>query len=156
MFRGRDLQGATREPAFRGKFREVEETTKPPSKPHEPTRHVEPEVDHVLDRGTARITVRGELAEAARRPLVRCLTDLLLAHEPLQRVELNVAGVTFMNSAGMAVLVQLQRMATPRRVEVALVAPPAAVARPLQLSGLWHRFPVLDVPEGLHPEDGGS
>jgi stage II sporulation protein AA (anti-sigma F factor antagonist) len=116
----------------------------------------EPEVDHTLEDGTARITVRGELTEAARRPLVRCMTDLLLGHQPLDRVELHIAEVSFMNSAGMAVLVQLQKMADPRRVVVALVAPPVAVARPLQLSGLWHRFELLDVPEGLHPEPGSA
>ena len=44
--------------------------------------------------------------------------------------------------AGMAVLVQLQKLGQPRGVEVVLVAPPVAVARPLQLSGLWLRFPV--------------
>ena len=111
----------------------------------------EPEVEHRLDDGLARITVRGELTEAARRPLVRCMTDLLLAHEPLQRTDLHLGAVSYMNSAGMAVLVQVQKMAAPRGVEVVLVAPPAAVARPLQLSGLWHRFEMVDVPEGLHP-----
>ena len=74
------------------------------------------------------------------------MTDLLLGHQPLQRAELHLAGVSFMNSAGMAVLVQLQKMADPRRVVVVLVAPPAAVARPLQLSGLWHRFATVDCP----------
>jgi stage II sporulation protein AA (anti-sigma F factor antagonist) len=127
----------------------VEETTKP-----QPVGHAEPEVEHRLDDGTARITVRGELTEAARRPLVRCMTDLLLAHEPLQRTELHLAEVSFMNSAGMSVLVQVQRMAAPRGVEVALVAPPVAVARPLQLSGLWHRFETVDVPDHLHPQTG--
>ena len=127
------------------------ETTKP-----EPTSPGEPAVDHTLDDGTARITVRGELTEAARRPLVRSMTDLLLGHEPLQRAELHLAGVSFMNSAGMAVLVQLQKMADPRRVAVVLVAPPRVVARSLQLSGLWHRFEMVDVPEGLHPETGGA
>ena len=82
--------------------------------------------------------------------------DQLLGHQPLQRAELHLAGVSFMNSAGMAVLVQLQKMADPRRVVVVLVSPPAAVARPLQLSGLWHRFEMVDVPEGLHPETGGA
>ena len=118
--------------------------------------HPEPTVEQASVDGTARVTVRGELTEAARRPLVRVLTDLLLAHEPLQRVELLVDGVSFMNSAGMAVLVQLQRMAAPRGIEVVLVGPPAAVVRPLQLSGLWHRFPMVDVPEGLQPGAGGS
>lgn len=129
----------------------MEETTKPES-----TAHAAPDVDHTLDGGTARITVRGELTEAARRPLVRCMTDLLLAHEPLQRAELHLAEVSFMNSAGMAVLVQVQKMAAPRGVAVVLVAPPHAVARPLQLSGLWHRFEMVDVPAELHPETGAS
>ncbi len=120
----------------------------------ESTSRAEPEVDHSLDDGIARITVRGELTESSRRPLVRCLTELLLGHQPLQRAELHLADVSFMNSAGMAVLVQLQKMADPRRVTVALVAPPVAVARPLQLTGLWHRFEMVDVPEGLHPQAG--
>jgi stage II sporulation protein AA (anti-sigma F factor antagonist) len=56
----------------------------------------------------------------------------------------------------MAVLVQVQKMAVPRGVEVVLVAPPAVVVRPLQLSGLWHRFPMEDVADGLHPGAGSS
>ena len=97
---------------------------------------------HELDGDVATITVRGELTEAARRPLVRTMTDLLLQVPSLRRTRLDLTGVPFMNSAGMAVLVQLQRMAQPRGVEVPLVSPPPAVSRPLQLSGLWHRFPV--------------
>jgi anti-anti-sigma factor len=102
----------------------------------------EPRVAHELSGDTAVVTVEGELTEAARRPLVRVLTDLLLEVPTLRRAELHLRGVTFMNSAGTAVLVQLQRMAKPRGVEVVLVSPPAAVARPLQLTGLWHRFEV--------------
>jgi anti-anti-sigma regulatory factor len=40
------------------------------------------------------------------------------------------------------VLVQVQKLASPRGIEVALVRPTSAVIRPLQLSGLWHRFPI--------------
>ncbi|WP_233498368.1 STAS domain-containing protein [Blastococcus sp. TF02A-26] len=92
------------------------------------------------------LTLSGELTEAARRPLVRALTDALLEVSTLRRVELLLGDVTFMNSAGMAVLVQLQKMATPRGVEIVLVRPRAVVARPLQLSGLWHRFTVTEEP----------
>jgi anti-anti-sigma regulatory factor len=42
------------------------------------------------------------------------------------------------------VLVQGQRMAAPRGIEVVLVDPPTLVIRPLQLSGLWHRFPIVE------------
>ncbi len=106
------------------------------------------EVTSVLEGQTVRITVTGELTDAARRPLVRTLTDLMLSVPTLHRAELHLAGVTFMNSAGMAVLVQLQRLGRPRGVEVVLVAPPIAVIRPLQLSGLWHRFPVQEEAAG--------
>jgi stage II sporulation protein AA (anti-sigma F factor antagonist) len=104
----------------------------------------EPEVTHALDDDTARLTLTGELTEAARRPLVRVLTDLLLHHHSLARVVLDTRAASFMNSAGMAVLVQLQRMAAPRGVEVALLDPLESVLRPLQLSGLWRRFPIID------------
>ena len=93
-----------------------------------------------------RLTLTGELTEAARRPLVRALTDVLLEVPTLRRVELGLGEVAFMNSAGMAVLVQLQKMGAPRGVDVVLVRPRAVVARPLQLSGLWHRFTVAEEP----------
>ncbi len=113
----------------------VEETTSPASP-------AEPEVGHRVENGIARLTLDGELSEAARRPLVRVVTDLLLGQPAPARVELDLSGVTFMNSAGMAVLVQLQRLAAPRGIEVALVDPAPVVVRPLQLSGLWRRFPI--------------
>ena len=120
--------------APRGNGRDVEETT---------NSGVEPEVSHVLEGDTARVTLAGELTETARRPLVRLLTELLLQQQSLSRVLLDVRRVPFMNSAGMAVLVQVQRMTAPRAIEVALLDPPEGVRRPLQLSGLWRRFPVM-------------
>lgn len=102
----------------------------------------EPEVAHRVEDGTAKLALTGELTDTARRPLVRVLTDLLLGQPAPGRVELDLSGVDFMNSAGMAVLVQLQKLAAPRGIEVALVRPTPAVVRPLQLSGLWHRFPI--------------
>jgi anti-anti-sigma factor len=109
----------------------------------------------VLEGNTARLTVKGELTDAGRRPMVRVLTDLLLSQPSLHRVEINVRDVSFMNSAGMAVLVQAQRMTAPRGVEVVLVDAPPEVIRPLQLSGLWHRFPVRRSAPRDH-DDGGS
>jgi stage II sporulation protein AA (anti-sigma F factor antagonist) len=97
-----------------------------------------------LRKDTAVVTVVGELTEPARRPLVRALTDLLLSVPNLHRVELRLRDVTFMNSAGMAVLVQLQKLGKPRAVEIVLIEPPEPVTRPLQLAGLWHRFPVVE------------
>jgi anti-anti-sigma factor len=103
-----------------------------------------PEVTSVVEGDVAALTVVGELTEAARRPIVRILTDLLLAHGPLRRIELRLGEVTFLNSAGLAVLVQVLKLAAPRKIGVALVGPTDAVLRPLQLSGLWHRFEIVD------------
>jgi anti-anti-sigma factor len=107
---------------------------------HTSTDAAEPAVRQERDGDVVTLTVDGELTEGARRPLVRALTDLLLEHTPLQRVRLELSRVPFMNSAGLAVLVQLQKLAQPRGVRLVLVAAPVAVVRPLQLSGLWHRF----------------
>ena len=106
----------------------------------------EPEVRTSLDGDVAAVTLAGELTEAARRPLVRVMTDLLLGRPTLKAVRLDLRAVDFMNSAGMAVLIQLQKLGAPRGIDVVLVAPPDVVVRPLQLSGLWHRFPVDDRP----------
>ena len=100
-----------------------------------------------LDGDTARLAVVGELTDAARRPLVREVTDLLLAQPTLHRIDLDLRGVAFVNSAGIAVLVQLQKMTAPRAIELVLVAPPTAVVRPLQLTGLWHRFTISEPEE---------
>ena len=113
---------------------DVEETS--------PASPAETAVEHRVTDGTAHLTVTGELTDTARRPLVRVLTDLLLGQPAPARIELDLSAVTFMNSAGMAVLVQVQKLASPRGIEVALVRPTPAVVRPLQLSGLWHRFPI--------------
>jgi stage II sporulation protein AA (anti-sigma F factor antagonist) len=102
-----------------------------------------PKVTHVRLGETAMVSVVGELTEAARRPLVRTMTDLLLAPEPPRTVQLDLRRVEFANSAGLALLVQVQRMAAPRGVEVELLVATAAVARPLKLTGLWHRFTVI-------------
>src|SRR4051794_37066502 len=100
------------------------------------------------DDESAEITVVGELTEKARRPLVRAMTDLMLHVPGLRRVQVDTCGVTFMNSAGMAALVQLQKMGQPRAIETPLVVQSGLVARPLQVSGLWRRFTIVDRREG--------
>ncbi len=101
------------------------------------------------DAESAEIRVVGELTEAARRPLVRTMTDLMLQVPGLRRVQVDTRGVTFMNSAGMSALVQLQKMGQPRGIELPLVVQSPVVARPLQVSGLWRRFTVVDRREGV-------
>jgi anti-anti-sigma factor len=110
------------------------------------TAAAEPELQVTCTRGegSAEIRVVGELTEDARRPLVRTLTDLMLSGTALQRLQLDLRGVSFLNSAGIAALVQLQKMAQPRGIEIVLVVATSAVVQPLQLSGLWHRMTIVD------------
>ena len=123
---------------------------------------------HALDGDVARLTLTGELTGFARRPLMRVLTDLLLQVQSLHRVELDLRGVTFMNSAGMAVLVQALRMTSPRAIElVARASPvggdPAAAAQRalasvhLGRSPRRRRGPERDpgVPRPVSPSAGG-
>jgi stage II sporulation protein AA (anti-sigma F factor antagonist) len=96
------------------------------------------------DAESAEIRLVGELTEGARRPLLRAMTDLLLNAPGLRRVQIDTRGVTFMDSAGMATLVQVQKLCQPRGIDVALVVQGTAVVRPLTLSGLWHRFTIIE------------
>jgi anti-anti-sigma factor len=125
---------------------DVEETTSGanPSDQGNGADAAEPALTHVVEGDTARVSVAGELTEAARRPLVRLLTDLLLSARSLRRLELDLRRVTFVNSAGLSVLVQVQRLVAGHGIEPVLVAPSAVVRGPLMLSGLWHRFGLAD------------
>ena len=96
------------------------------------------------DGDGARVEVVGEVTDTARRPLVREVTDLLLDKAPLKRIELDLSRVSFLNSAGITALVQLQKLVQPRAIELVVVVEDTAVVRPLQLSGLWRRFTIVD------------
>jgi anti-anti-sigma factor len=111
---------------------------------HHSAPETEPAVSLRQDGDIVTLTVAGELTEGSRRPLIRAMTDLLLAQADLRAVRLDLRAVEFMNSAGTGVLVQLQKLGAPRGVDVVLVAPTPAVVRPLQLTGLWTRFHIDD------------
>ena len=103
------------------------------------------------DDASAHICITGDLTEDARRPLVRAMTDLMLNVPGLREVQLDTTGVTFVNSAGVSALVQLEKMGHPRGIEVPLVVGSSLVSRPLQVSGLWRRFRIIDRREGVPP-----
>jgi len=118
--------------------------------PHSPT------VTTTQEGDTARIRVVGELTEEARRPLVRAMTDLMLSSHELRKVELDLSEVDYMNSAGVSTLVQLERMAEPRGIAMPLIVRTSGVARPLQVSGLWRRFAIVDRREGTPEQTSES
>jgi anti-anti-sigma factor len=108
------------------------------------------------DAEHAEIRVTGELTEGVRKPLVRTMTDLLLGAPHLRKVRLDCSAVTFLNSAGVSTLVQVQRMCQPRGIDLSLVVHGTAVSRPLQLSGLWTRFTIIERRDDAHDTVHGS
>lgn len=95
-------------------------------------------------------------------PLLRLLGDIDLATAPLfqQAVEKQVAqrqrfvvdmdGVDFLSSAGLAVLVDLRQQMADQDLKWAVVAARQTVTRPLEITGLLTILPIFDtVPAAL-------
>jgi anti-sigma B factor antagonist len=89
-------------------------------------------------------------------PLVRLLGDVDLATAPLfqRAVEQQVAqrqgfvvdmdGVDFLSSAGLAVLVDLRQQMADQDLKWAVVAARTTVTRPLEITGLLTILPIFD------------
>jgi anti-sigma B factor antagonist len=95
-------------------------------------------------------------------PLLRLLGDIDLATAPLfkQAVEKQVEqrqnfvvdmdGVEFLSSAGLAVLVDLRQQMADQNLKWAVVAGRQTVTRPLEITGLLTILPIFDtVPAAL-------
>jgi anti-sigma B factor antagonist len=61
-----------------------------------------------------------------------------------KRIVVNLEGVEFMDSSGIATLVQAYKEARPFKGEVCLASPAGNVLRVLKLSNLTSLFPVFD------------
>ncbi|MBP2325771.1 anti-sigma B factor antagonist [Kibdelosporangium banguiense] len=95
-------------------------------------------------------------------PLVRLLGDVDLATAPLfqraveqqvaqrQRFVVDMDGVDFLSSAGLAVLVDVRQQMAEKDLKWAVVAARATVTRPLEITGLLTMLPIFDtVPAAL-------
>ncbi|MFJ8814914.1 STAS domain-containing protein [Amycolatopsis thermoflava] len=85
--------------------------------------------------GIAVLKVAGDIDVATAAPLDRAL-DELTAHRP-RVVVVDLGGVHFLGSAGLAALAQASEHA-----EIRVVAPTRQTARPLAITGLDQRLPV--------------
>lgn len=104
-------------------------------------------IDVVVDRpasGVVVATVSGELdmltAPSLRATVTAELTDCAV-------LVIDLAGVSFLGSAGLAVLVEASHEAERRQVELRVVATGRTVRRPLEITGLDEvltTFPTRD------------
>jgi anti-sigma B factor antagonist len=76
-------------------------------------------------------------------PVLRASLDTQLEQQPEQLV-VDLCGVQFLGSAGLAVLVETQKSARSREVGLTLVASTRAVTRPLEVTGLIDLFTIVD------------
>ncbi|MGY1642651.1 STAS domain-containing protein [Geodermatophilus sp. SYSU D00703] len=116
-------------------------------------RPAEPSVDGVFDDllalstrtgedGTVTVTAAGEV-DTFTAPLLRSVLDPQLQRQPTELV-IDLSGVQFLGSAGLAVLVETQKSALDRDVALRLITTTGAVTRALTVTGLIDLFTVTD------------
>jgi anti-sigma B factor antagonist len=94
------------------------------------------------DEGTVTVTVVGEV-DTFTAPVLRSSLDTQLEQQPRELV-IDLSGVQFLGSAGLAVLVETQKAARSRDVGLRLIATTRAVTRPLEVTGLIDLFTIGD------------
>lgn len=92
--------------------------------------------------GAVTVTVVGEV-DTFTAPVLRASLDTQLELQPSELV-IDLCGVQFLGSAGLAVLVETQKSARTREVGLTLVASTRAVTRPLEVTGLIDLFTIVD------------
>ena len=92
----------------------------------------------------ARVTATGEI-DSSSAPLLREQLDTLL-ESPLTELTIDLAGVTFLDSAGLCVLAAVHRR-VGSDVALRVLASSRAVIRPLQITGLWNLLHAEQVGE---------
>ena len=92
--------------------------------------------------GAVTVTVVGEV-DTFTAPVLRASLDTQLEQQPTELV-IDLCGVQFLGSAGLAVLVETQKSARSRDVELRLIANTRAVTRPLEVTGLIDLFTIAE------------
>jgi anti-sigma B factor antagonist len=92
--------------------------------------------------GVVTVTVVGEV-DTFTAPVLRSTLDSQLELQPRELV-IDLSGVQFLGSAGLAVLVETQKASRSREVALRLIASTRAVTRPLEVTGLIDLFTIAD------------
>jgi anti-sigma B factor antagonist len=101
------------------------------------------QLDVAIDRpsvGVAVLRVRGEIDTLTADTFAAAVTELLSARD--QTLVVDLTGVTFLASTGLAVLIEAARKAEVRPHRLRLVAPGRAVRRPLEITGTDRLFEI--------------
>lgn len=95
---------------------------------------------HVVERdGVLVVSVGGELDMATVQQAIPVLDDAVTRGRP---IVIDLTGLTFFASTGLAMLARLDEQRRNEPVDVRLVAAQRAVVLPLRLTGLHNLFPL--------------
>ncbi len=103
---------------------------------------VEPAPDDLValdvrrSEGSVCIVATGEI-DSSSAPQFRRTLETLLDEPDLSEIVVDLAGVTFLDSAGLCVLAAAHRRLKGRGMRLRVLASSRAVIRPLQITGLW-------------------
>jgi len=99
------------------------------------------EVHHDDDAAISRLVISGDMeAESADR-VREALAEALRRHRPI-RIDMDVRGLTFLDSAGIRVLIMCQADARQAGAHIVLVNTPPMIHRVLEITGLLEHFGV--------------
>ena len=104
-----------------------------------------------LQTGSAiTITVTGELDSATGAEVLERFEALAMAPDAREAV-LDLTGVSFIDSAGMRAIVQVERASTDRGLALTISPPPADVTELLQVTGITDRIALSPGSKGASP-----
>ena len=98
-------------------------------------------IDCKLDREQMRLRLTGEVDHHRAGELMRQLEQQLDLESP-SRVELDLSGVTFMDSSGIALLLRLHRSLSLTGGKLRVTGVPSQPAKVLRAAGLNRLFPI--------------
>ncbi|WP_161952638.1 STAS domain-containing protein [Actinoplanes sp. TFC3] len=99
------------------------------------------DVNHHSETARTRMTVSGEVDSVTADQLEKAFLDAVRHHQP-SHVEVNIEGVTYLDSTGIRALVLCQAGARAAGCRLILVKTPPAVYRVLETTSLLDHFGV--------------
>lgn len=100
-------------------------------------------ISHRLQNNTLYVSLCGEIDESCA-PLVRAKLDTLFGDAAVSKVVLDLAGVSFMDSTGIGMLIGRYKVLKARAVPLLISSPSAVVDKLLKLSGIYEIMPKIN------------
>jgi anti-anti-sigma factor len=111
-------------------------------------------VDEAVDRDGVTLRLSGELDLVTAPRVERQALDLFA--RGFQRIVLDLAGIEFVDSTGLRMMLRLQMHAEEQDGLFEIARPSSAAHRLLEVTGMQARFPLADASAAERPRRNGS